>query len=713
MPLRRARLLLIVGSIGSLSAASCGNNDPVMEARSSGVTINSWQFVGPNGYIAQPSHPNSTYSGTVLDVEQVPNTYVYRLASSLGGVYEYSTTPTSHWFRITDTLWPSGTVASSGQGLAFSSVSTKPSNTSLILVGTGDYGSNAPSGYVLSGSGIWRTTDSGATWANVLTAASTGSVVYRMAWAPGSASTTVYAATAGGCWKSSSDGAAGTWTQVYASGVTDVVFTQSKITTVYLGVPGVGVVRSTNGGGSWVTSLSRTSVGRTVLSVGSTTGKVVYAGSDDPSATNRLGLFRTSNEGVSWTGPISFGTTGQFGQCDRDIAVGTNGNVIIAGCNGVMRSADGGNTWADISTGNVEFFGDVHAIRFTDNVGTVMVGDDHGYHWSSDYGATFHSNSDNIPIDNLMGFDVSNTNPKVYWVADWDSSVHASFDGGATWRGWFNEPIEPDTTDVIVDPANGSRAIAMQNRHLTTDGGVSWSLSSTGLPATAGWARVEPDQVAPVFLYTQAGNGIYQSTNFGTSWVKYPSASVPDFPNPVFDMRVGRWASGGSVVYMLFAAGPIKQALFDPMVSDSTWVDLTTGHGLPVLVGAPSVGFAPSISDAATAYAFRGNNVYVTHDRGQSWSDATGDMPAGTNIMDVAGNSTNSSILYAASWTGVYKTINSGTNWRPWINGLPRGGPMVTQLKAKDFGPSNGGFQVLAGIWGLGIWTRDGSGDDP
>jgi hypothetical protein len=671
---------------------------------------NGWSFVGPNGCSVNPSNPSATWSGTVLDVEQVPGTWIYRLASSDGGLYQFSSSPTAHWFPISNSLKPSST-PQPGEGMAFSAIATKPSNTNLILGGSGDYGSLAffP-GYNTPGSGIWKTTDGGVTWSNVLPKSSTGDVVYRIVWNKLGSLGTVHAATSAGYFRSTDDGQ--TWTLLAPGTATDVILAPNSDALVTIGVPGVGVKRSLDSGQTWATSLSATTFGRTVLT--SASNGIIFAASADASTVNHLALWKMT-DGSSWS-QLSFGHNSVFNQCARDIAVATDpaGQVVMVGCDGTARSAQGGAPpWTDVTTGNVNFFGDVHVMKFVD-ANTVLVGDDHGYHYSTDKGATWHSDSNAIPIDNIFNFDVGLNDPSTFWTATQDNGLKRSTDGGTTCQGFTFQPSDPDVVDVLVDPADARNVWATDassHRFRSFDAGANWSQTFTGLPAPIGWVKFKHDQVPQVFLYTTGGKGIYQSTDLGVTWAKFPNASFPDFPNQVWDFAASRWQSGyGSIIYAVFPPGGMRVAVIDPAVSTTTWTDITTGHGLPT--GLSYGGFAVSDSSFATAFFIAGNRLFKTTNRGQNWSEITGNLPTYVTGASVVENPSDANIIYTATSRGIYKTTDGGVTWKVWMAGLPAGGVIPHAMKGKNYGSSLG-FKVFVGLWGRAIWSRDGSSDDP
>ena len=78
--------------------------------------------------------------------------------------------------------------------------------------------------------------------------------------------------------------------------------------------------------------------------------------------------------------------------------------------------------------------------------------------------------------------------------------------------------------------------------------------------------------------------------------------------------------------------------------------------------------------EALTAYAifsgFGARRIYKTVDRGTTWIDHTGDLPA-VPINDILIDGDNPGTLLAATDLGVYRSDDDGTTWYGFSTGLP------------------------------------------
>lgn len=132
-------------------------------------------------------------------------------------------------------------------------------------------------------------------------------------------------------------------------------------------VRGLGIFKTTDGGATWTQLASTT--GSNFYYVNQI--KISPTNSDRIFAATRSGVWRSVNAGSTFDpvlrnpfviggSPASNGSTG--GALDLDIQPGSNPEVILAAfgtfdSDGLFRSADGGNTWAEVGTsGDVNIF---------------------------------------------------------------------------------------------------------------------------------------------------------------------------------------------------------------------------------------------------------------------------------------------------------------------------------------------------------------------
>src|SRR5262249_23693295 len=127
------------------------------------------------------------------------------------------------------------------------------------------------------------------------------------------------------------------------------------------------------------------------------------------------------------------------------------------------------------------------------------------------------------------------------YVGASSGGVFKSTDGGTTWRAMNSGvPAQSCSAQVCIGLAAASLAIDPQDSNMvyawgpgglftSTNGGTSWNAAPSGLPFVFGFVSLAIDPQNPSTIYvTMQGffpgdpntQGIYKSTDRGTSWVK-------------------------------------------------------------------------------------------------------------------------------------------------------------------------------------------------
>ncbi len=237
-------------------------------------------------------------------------------------------------------------------------------------------------------------------------------------------------------------------------------------------------------------------------------------------------------------------------------------------------------------------------------------------------------------------------------------------------------------------------------------GGANWSASDTGLTASNVIAfALDPSNSNVVYAATT--NGVFKSTNAGTSWSRSGTddfatapenaTSVvvdPSNPNTIYvgtlDRGIHKSTNGGALYALknngLFiesvnalAIDPLNPAtlyaatvfgMFKTTNGGDTWVGISTG-----IVNIAINELAIDPVNTAVVYAGTQRGMYKTINGGGGWFPINeGPINAGTPILVLAIDPLNPTTLYAAanfSAGTVFKTINGGTNWTSLTNGLP------------------------------------------
>ncbi|MDP6803656.1 MAG: T9SS type A sorting domain-containing protein [Gemmatimonadota bacterium] len=654
--------------------------------------INSWDCLGPWG-MDVPS-TGAKYTGRVLDIE-VPSGAATRIASASGALWSFL------WFipyPMTDGL----------TSQAIGSFATDPLDSDHIFVGTGEP-------FIRAGTGLWETTDAGGSWTHVALPVEPTSF-FRIRYDPTNTNI-IHACTGHGYFRSTDNG--GSWNRILTGWVSDISVSPTASNVIYMGRYGAGVAKSTDSGASWTLlvdgsgTLPTTDLGRIAVSVSGTTSQVVYAAIVDVTDHNTHGVYRSSNGGSTWsdvTPPSAY----HWGQGWYNNVIGaspTDHNIVLAGGGSLWRTTDGGTNWAEVADSDVHV--DHHAIRWHSDGTRVWEGNDGGWIYSDDAGATWSSSSNFLPITQYVHIDAALSDARIIGGGTQDNGIPMTTDGGSSWTFASGG----DGSAISVHPSNPDK-IWMTNgvyggdwsfrRLFSTDRGVNWSHINTGIdPSGMWWPMILHDSYAGTpWIYTNSDTWVYRSTDEGSNWAKHNAAA---FPANVSNISVAKW-SGSTNIYACLASSTAGQRL---QVYDGAWVERSAG--LPA--GERVRHVAPHPYGSHEAYAVMnglstpGEKVYKTTDRGQNWANVTGNLP-NVPASDVIAHPTDPNKLYLSSEMGCFRTTDGGTLWHRWNNGMP-GANIVTELAFIDSLSTVGRFYVVAGSYGRSIWQREITGDDP
>ncbi|MBN2432637.1 MAG: hypothetical protein JXQ27_14270, partial [Acidobacteria bacterium] len=275
--------------------------------------------------------------------------------------------------------------------------------------------------------------------------------------------------------------------------------------------------------------------------------------------------------------------------------------------------------------------------------------------------------------------------------------MYRSLDHGDTWTYLSNVDTGTTTAGCIaLDPVNPDVLYVgtVDRVRKSVNGGLSWFTASTGLPA-AQMDRIYVDPFAPGTLYVAVDyNGIYRSTNGGTSWTRIYApfnelpyvACHPRIPDRLyacnFDPVGFAISDDGGDEWRTVANGPyFWEMAFDPADDDrlyaqsiyggytsadggETWVPLTPYPGRSIAVDP---------TEPETLYAGTLKGVFRSTDRGDSWFTASNGISE--VILSLAVPPTEAGMVYAGDYShNIFKSLDGGLNWAnlPFESGSTR-----------------------------------------
>jgi PKD repeat protein/photosystem II stability/assembly factor-like uncharacterized protein len=225
------------------------------------------------------------------------------------------------------------------------------------------------------------------------------------------------------------------------------------------------------------------------------------------------------------------------------------------GTNFFRRSDDGGNTWTTKTSG---ISADVNAQNFTAPFVVDLVNGDHVLYGTDRVWETFDGGDSWTAISgvNTAGFNNGGNHVDAIGLAPSDantiyastggdgfstSQIFVTTDHGSVWTE-MDLGVSGRVKDIQVDPANSLIAYAVISTfntpngqvYKTSNGGASWTDITANLPSEPMWSlQIGPTSVptsacaaagaSSNTLYIGADDGVYVTTNGGTSWSRFGS----------------------------------------------------------------------------------------------------------------------------------------------------------------------------------------------
>lgn len=453
---------------------------------------------------------------------------------------------------------------------------------------------------------------------------------------------------------------------------------------VYVGTAGGGLWKTIDGGDTWSTStddLPTLAVGAVcvlawdpdivLMGTGEGTG-VGYVPAGKGMFGN--GLLKSTDGGGTWSPTsldYSIPSNHGFSVIEDNPATGT---ILAGASDGLWRSTDDGDTWTEVlPTGN---FFDVKWKPGSANTVYVTKGRDPFANFQSDNGV-FISNDDGLTFTlagtgQPTGSNIAKTkiavtaaNPN-YIYAHYISSasygtigIYRSTNGGATWQvrtnsvnmgggqGWYNNVI-------AVDPNNSERVVAGGNiLYVSSNGGTTFTQLNQSIPfgddIAPHWDNhalaYEPGSNSTLWIATDGGP--WRSTDDGSIWTSRRAGIIS---YQFYDIGVAQSDP-------IFIMGGTQDNGIPGRTDEDTWFQSTF----------VADGFVCNIDpvNADIVYSeWQGGNHLKSTDRGQSWvSIQNGIFGSGAWLTPVDQDQSDGGHLYTSTSSGIFRTSNGGSNW--------------------------------------------------
>jgi len=487
-----------------------------------------------------------------------------------------------------------------------------------------------------------------------------------------------------------------------SSRIVTVKYDPANPNTIYLGAAFGGVWKSTNGGLNWVQKSDfEVSLSSGALAIDPNNTNIIYYGTGEATYSGASyygrGLLKSTNGGNTWVNITAGLPTSTYSS--RIVIKPGNSNYLLAamGTSGLYRSTNAGLNWSQIIPGRCD------DVLFSPTGDTVYAaGNGTGYRISTDGGVNFISVSPGVSMGTRNHIALCKGNTSVMYLAvytgsavDVYKSTNAGFNytlsasslpgGGQAWYDMY----------MHVNQFNPNYAYAgLIVIYGTTDGGATWNnISDPGVHVDQHNMDFHPTDQNKLLAVNDGG--IWSSNDKGNSWTNLNSSlTLTQFyrmtsdPNNSNHLAGGtqdngtqrttgsqNWTAsfggdGGEVCfhsqntnYMLGETQ--NNGLRRSINNGASWSSATNG-----LTGT-GAWVAPILSHPVTSGVFytARQQVFKTSDWGASWAP----ISAGTSgtIREMAISKSNPNIMYATSGSLIFKSTDGGYNYTSVTSGTP------------------------------------------
>ncbi|HLP34145.1 MAG TPA: T9SS type A sorting domain-containing protein [Bacteroidia bacterium] len=379
-------------------------------------------------------------------------------------------------------------------------------------------------------------------------------------------------------------------------------------------------------------------------------------------------------------------------------------------------------------TGQPNGLGRINAIAVhPTSANTIFVGAPAGGLWkTTNHGATWTSNTDNLPTLGVSSIVIDYTNPNTMWIGTGDRDggdskgvgVMKTTDGGSTWNTANTGMGNLTVGAMLQNPKAGSVLLAATSSgvYKSINGGSNWTKKSATFNAKDMYYKPGDTSV----VYATGDGKFYRSSNAGETWTQITSG----LPSAV-RMVIGVTPANPSKVYLILTEQRIFKGCY---MSTDNGLNFSLRSNSPNIMGYQSDGsdttkgqawynlcLAVDTADEDVMYV-GGVNIFKSIDGGQTW-----DINAhwvGNNAPDVHADNHCFTIsklnnrLYVGNDGGIYYTADGGSSWNDISSGLGIGQVYkIGQSKITKNLVINGYQDNGTALYNNGNWTTEIGGD--
>ena len=450
-----------------------------------------------------------------------------------------------------------------------------------------------------------------------------------------------------------------------------IAFHPTDANTIYIGVPAGGLWKTTDGGNNW-TAMSDTmaSLGVSGIAVDHSNPNTVYilTGDGDGGDTQSIGVMKSTDGGSTWaTTGLSWNVT-NFNRGYKLMMHPTNSNIMFAVTTvGILKTTDGWATWTNVQSGSfrdVEFKPGNTSVMYASTTNT--------FYRSTNSGSSFSIISSGLPSgENRSELGVSPANSNyVYYLSgpagtNSYKGLYRSTDSGLTFSAMSTTPnilgYSTSGNDsnsqswydlaIAVNPSNASNTITGGvNLWRSTNGGATNTCVTNWSEPSGSFEYVHAD--IHELVYNSVDNKLYCGSDGGISVSSDHGVNWTNI-----------WDGLQIMQFYKIAGVENNQNLLVGGAQDNGSNKYTGTTNIEHIYGADGM-------DCMIDYNNNNNLYYSTQSGGlrrstNGGSTGTNIKPSGSSgawVTPYAMDATNPSIIYGG-YSDVYRSTNMGSSW--------------------------------------------------
>lgn len=442
---------------------------------------------------------------------------------------------------------------------------------------------------------------------------------------------------------------------------------------LYVGAPAGGLWRSTNGGTSWTTNTDNLTVtGCSDLAIDPTNPNTMYLamGDGDAGDTRSTGILKSTDGGNTWaTTGLTNVVTNNF-LIRRLIINPSNPQILLAATSGgIYRTTNGGTNWSQVATGTT------YDLEFKPGDPNIVYAGGSTFRMSNNGGTSFTVVSTGITTTgvNRMAIAVTPANSACVYVLASKSSDNGLY-------GIYKSTSSGTTFSQMTTTLN----LLGWNSNGTDAGGQGWyDLAIAASPTSSNEVVV-------------GGVNIWRTTDGASSWSIYGHWTGSGAPFIHADIHDLEYAPNGT----LFSAN--DGTVYRRAPGATSWTEICGTMNISQIY---KIGTSSMVA-----------NKWITghQDNGTSiWNGTTYNASIGGDGMDCFIDRTNDLNMFGETYNGSFrKSTNGGLSWASCVTGLTGTAPWVTVWKQDPVTATTlyaGRQQMFKSLNSAGSWSVMGS----